>query len=124
MKKKFIYISNHEPVTELSAKYKLIKPQFALWASVPKNDVKGFLMPLVNECEEMIRSQKPNGIIVTGEPRAVYLIVERFSREIPCYSTYSTRKSIDQINPDGSVTKTSVFKFEGLVPYETSDEIH
>jgi len=55
-------------------------------------------------------------VMIGGAPFLMAALQEALKREglVPVYA-FSHRVSEDRINPDGSVTKTNVFKHEGFV---------
>lgn len=59
-------------------------------------------------------------IVLAGEPRAVVLLVNHFSKKenVQCATTFSIRESKDEVLPDGTTRKTAFFRFGGLVHFE------
>ncbi|WP_163258689.1 hypothetical protein [Campylobacter fetus] len=117
--KKTIFIANHVPPKELG---EVITPQnINLWSAIPKENVKGYINPLFMELEQLTADADCSfTIVLAGEPRAVVLLVNHFSKKenVQCATTFSTRESKDEILPDGTTRKTAFFKFGGLVHFE------
>ena len=115
---KLFFIANHPAPKELEAKYEVVSltaEQKALWANIPKTSVTAHIEPILTSIRSVVDE---GGIVVAaGEPRAC-LIAATTAGEGNVFSTYSVRQSVNKQMPDGTVEKTSIFKFDGLVPYE------
>lgn len=49
--------------------------------------------------------------VVQGEPTLVTVMVQLLQRcHIPCFAATTKRESVETVNPDGTTTKTNVFK--------------
>lgn len=116
--KKLLFIANHPAPKELEAEYQVVAlttEQKALWSNIPKTSVTAHIEPILTSIRSVISE---GGIVVTvGEPRACF-VAATTAGEGNVFSTYSVRQSVDKQMPDGTVEKTSIFKFDGLVPYE------
>lgn len=111
--KKLLFVANHPAPQELASDYDvtaLPEELKTLWANIPKSGLKNHLAGIL----ELARDY--DVVVVTGEPRACHIVATEL--EGKCFSTFSKRESVDSIQPDGSVVKTSRFVFEGLVAYE------
>lgn len=115
---KLFFIANHSAPAELVEQFEVISltaEQKVLWANIPKTSVNAHIAPILATVKSVVDE---DGIVVTvGEPRACF-IVATTAGEGNVFSTYSVRQSVDKQMPDGTVEKTSIFKFDGLVPYE------
>ena len=85
--------------------------QKRIWASIPKTGISAHIAGILKVARDS------DAVVVVGEPRACYIVVSAVGKD-RCFSTYSVRQSIDEPQPDGSVIKKAVFKFDGLVRYE------
>ena len=112
--KKLFFIANHPAPKELEAEYKVVAlsdEQKRIWASIPKTEISTHIEGILKIARAF------DAVVVVGEPRACYIVVSAVGKD-RCFSTYSVRQSIDEPQPDGSVIKKAVFKFDGLVRYE------
>lgn len=116
--KKLLFIANHPAPAQLTAEYEVIAltpEQKAIWANIPKTGVTAHVEPILTSVKSVISE---GGIIVAvGEPRACFIAANTAGAG-NVFSTFSVRKSVEKQLPDGTVEKTSVFEFDGLVPYE------
>lgn len=116
--KKLYFIANHPAPAELAAQYEVISltaEQKALWSNIPKSAVAAHIAPILASVKSVVDE---GGIVVAvGEPRAC-LLAATTAGEGKAFSTFSVRESVDKPLPDGTVEKVSIFKFDGLVPYE------
>jgi hypothetical protein len=74
---------------------------------------------LVREYAERILESGCDAVLVAGEFTLTYMLVDKLLREgktVLC--TCSRRRTTEEVAPDGSVRKTSVFVFERFRPYE------
>lgn len=115
---KLFFIANHPAPAELVEQFEVISlttEQKVLWSNIPKTSVTAHIEPILTSIRSVISE---GGIVVTvGEPRACF-VAATTAGEGNVFSTYSVRQSVDKQMPDGTVEKTSIFKFDGLVPYE------
>lgn len=115
---KTIFVANHKPPVEL--KDVIIPENIFLWGQIPKENVVKHLEPLTAELEKICEeTNKEINLVIAGEPRATCFLVKRFENKenITCCTTFSVRKSVDETMPDGTVKKTAIFEFAGLVPF-------
>ena len=116
--KKLLFIANHPAPAQLTAEYEVIAltpDQKSIWANIPKTAVAAHIAPVLASVKSVIDE---GGIVVAvGEPRACFLAASTAGAG-NVFSTFSVRKSVEKQIPDGTVEKTSVFEFDGLVPYE------
>lgn len=117
-----ICILNHTPAQELGD---VVIPQgIELWGAIPRDRTAMWmhLAPLRNAVDTLINSVDPEElieVIIAGEPRACHYFVTWLESMygVTCYAPYSERVSVDELQPDGSVIKRSVFRFAGLGEY-------
>lgn len=116
--KKLYFIANHPAPAELVEQFEVISltaEQKVLWSNIPKTSVAAHISPILADVKSVVDA---GGIVVAvGEPRACFLAATTAGQG-NVFSTFSVRKSVDKQLPDGTVEKTSVFQFDGLVPYE------
>lgn len=116
--KKLLFIANHPAPAEVVEQFEVISltaEQKTLWSNIPKTSVTTHIEPILTSIRSVISE---GGIVVAvGEPRACF-IAATTAGEGNVFSTYSIRDSVEKQNADGSVEKVSVFRFDGLVPYE------
>ena len=116
--KKLLFVANHPAPVELTAQYEVIAltpEQKAIWSNIPKTGVAAHIAPILASVKSVVDA---GGIVVAvGEPRACFLAAT-IAGQGNVFSTFSVRKSVDKQLPDGTVEKTSIFEFDGLVPYE------
>lgn len=116
--KKLLFIANHPAPAELSSQYEVVSlsaEQKTLWSNIPKLAVAAHISPILASVKSVVDA---GGIVVAvGEPRACFLAATTAGQG-NVFSTFSVRESVDKQLPDGTVEKTSIFKFDGLVPYE------
>lgn len=115
---KLLFIANHPAPSELANEYEIVAltaEQKTIWANIPKSGVKAHIDPILTQIKSVVNE---GGIVVAvGEPRACFLAATTAGSG-NIFSTFSVRKSVEKQLPDGTVEKTSVFQFDGLVPYE------
>lgn len=118
MKKQLLFIANHPAPAELVEQYEVVSlsaEQKVLWSNIPKLGVTAHIAPILATAKSVVDN---GGIIVAvGEPRACFAAAMT-AGEGNAFSTYSVRDSVKKTNPDGTVEKVSIFRFDGLVPYE------
>ncbi|AIR80359.1 hypothetical protein [Campylobacter fetus] len=114
---KTIFVANHKPPVELGDV--IIPKNILLWGQIPKENVIKHLEPLTAELEKLCETNEEINLVIAGEPRATCFLVKRFENKenITCCTTFSVRKSVDETMPDGTVKKTAIFEFAGLVPF-------
>jgi hypothetical protein len=116
--KKLYFIANHPAPAELVEQFEVISltaEQKVLWSNIPKTSVAVHISPILADVKSVVDA---GGIVVAvGEPRACFLAATTAGQG-NVFSTFSVRKSVEKQLPDGTVEKTSVFQFDGLVPYE------
>lgn len=116
--KKLYFIANHPAPAELANEYEIVSltpEQKTIWANIPKSGVIAHIDSVLASVKSVVNE---GGIVVAvGEPRACFAVANT-AGEGNVFSTFSIRKSVEKQLPDGSVEKTSVFQFDGLVPYE------
>ncbi|AVK80629.1 hypothetical protein [Campylobacter fetus] len=117
---KTIFVANHTPSKELSSA--IIPKNIALWAQIPQKGLVEHLEPLIKELADLCNADEEVQLVIAGEPRATCFLVRLFNENwergnVSCYTTFSQRKSVDETMPDGSVKKTSIFEYMGLVPF-------
>lgn len=116
--KKLYFIANHPAPAELVEQFEVISltaEQKVLWSNIPKTSVAAHISPILADVKSVVDA---GGIVVAvGEPRACFLAATT-AGEGNAFSTFSVRDSVEKQNADGSVEKVSVFRFDGLVPYE------
>lgn len=111
--KKLLFIANHAVPAELAEEYNVVTlsdQHKSLWGNIPMSGVRKHIAPIVELASEF------EAVVVVGEPRACYHMATAIGAE-RCFSTYSARDSVDEPQPDGSVIKKAIFRFQGLVPY-------
>lgn len=116
--RKLLFVANHPAPAELVSQYEVVSltaDQKSLWSNIPKTAVAAHIAPILASVKSVVDE---GGIVVAvGEPRACFLAATT-AGEGNVFSTFSIRKSVEKQLPDGTVEKTSVFQFDGLVPYE------
>jgi hypothetical protein len=116
--KKLLFIANHPAPAELNSQYEVVSlsaEQKALWSNIPKTSVTAHIAPILASVKSVV--DEGGVVVAVGEPRACF-IAATTAGEGNAFSTFSVRDSVEKQNTDGSVEKVSVFRFDGLVPYE------
>ena len=99
----------------------LPEPLLGLWSNVPpdlnKEETREYVRPILEWCY----AQGFGGeaiFLVHGQPGAQNTVVNIVNRTSgTCYYATTKRVYVETINPDGSVTKSSVFKHVRFVEY-------
>lgn len=118
MKRQLLFVANHPAPAELVEQFEVVSltaEQKVLWSNIPKISVAAHIAPILTSVKSVVDA---GGIVVAvGEPRACFLAATTAGQG-NVFSTFSVRKSVEKQLSDGTVEKTSVFQFDGLVPYE------
>lgn len=91
-----------DEVIELPSGMPLVPPD------ADTEDIEQMALRIVDEVADLSAS----GAHVAGEPSLSFALVRLLQvRGLPCYAATTERKVNEQIMPDGSVTKTQIFRF-------------
>ena len=118
MMRKLLFIANHPAPAELNSQFEVVSltaDQKSIWANIPKTAVAAHIAPILASVKSVV--DEGGVVVAVGEPRACFLTATT-AGEGNAFSTFSVRDSVEKQNADGSVEKVSVFRFDGLVPYE------
>jgi hypothetical protein len=101
----------YEPEASLKAKVQ----QLLTFDELPNDD------ELISRTVGLVRiavEQGAKAVLIGGAPYLMPMLHDGFTvMGIKIMYSFSKRTSVEKLNPDGTVTKTMVFKHEGFVEY-------
>ena len=128
MKKVFVNLTNHpsakwnsEQLSEAKKYGDIIDmnfPQVSPTANIL--DIMGLAKSMVADICGTYDSDTELHILVQGEMTLTYALVSEFhKKEVDCYAACSDRVTEEVVNPDGTTSKKSTFKFVQFREYPT-----